>query len=161
MSIFFKNFGPYSKLRTANWPIAWRKQTQPYNNDIYWKGFVMCNCFRAPIKTFFFDTCQMTVKSCVLHLFPVPPVFSVRTVNHGSSFFSIDLWPKRWMDRWRKLGPWFTVRTENSANKRYLFRRGSRINNDRFPNERRRRELLAGSGGGGVLPQEIIWIFSR
>ena len=32
MSIFFKNFGPYSKLQTANWPIAWRKQTQPYNN---------------------------------------------------------------------------------------------------------------------------------
>ena len=36
MSIFFKNFGPYSKLRTANWPIAWRKQTQPYNNYFYW-----------------------------------------------------------------------------------------------------------------------------
>ena len=32
MSIFFKNFGPYGKLRTANWPIAWRKQAQPYNN---------------------------------------------------------------------------------------------------------------------------------
>ena len=41
MSIFFKNFGPYSKLRTANWPIAWRKQTQPYN-----KGDV-----RHPIMT--------------------------------------------------------------------------------------------------------------
>ena len=35
MSIFFKNFGPYSKLRTANWPIAWRKQTQPYNKTCY------------------------------------------------------------------------------------------------------------------------------
>ena len=35
MSIFLKNFGPYSKLRTANWPIAWRKQTQPYNGT-YW-----------------------------------------------------------------------------------------------------------------------------
>ena len=35
MSIFFNNFGPYSKLRTANWPIAWRKQTQPYNNTQY------------------------------------------------------------------------------------------------------------------------------
>ena len=34
MSIFFKNFGPYSKLRTENWPIAWRKQTQPYKNII-------------------------------------------------------------------------------------------------------------------------------
>ena len=60
----------------------------------------MCYCFRAPIKTFFFDTCQMTVKSCVLHLFPVPQtgrshivkhlislVFSVRTVNYGPSSF--------------------------------------------------------------------------
>ena len=35
MSIFFKNFGPYSKLRIANWPIAWRKQTQPYNKLVY------------------------------------------------------------------------------------------------------------------------------
>ena len=36
MSIFFnKNFGPYSKLRTANWPIAWRKKTQQYNNWCY------------------------------------------------------------------------------------------------------------------------------
>ena len=35
MSIFFKDFGPYSKLRTANGPIAWRKQTQPYNNHRY------------------------------------------------------------------------------------------------------------------------------
>ena len=72
------------------------------------KAFVMCYCFRAPIKTFIFDACQMTVKSCVLHLFPVPPnrkkpynkhlislAFSVRTVNYGSSFFSIDLWPAR------------------------------------------------------------------
>ena len=72
------------------------------------KAFVMCYCFRAPIKTFFFDTCQMTVKSCVLHLFPVSQTgrshiinillalfFSVRTVNYGSSFLSIDLWPAR------------------------------------------------------------------
>ena len=36
MSIFFKHFGPYSKLQTANWPIAWRKQTQPYNKKLYW-----------------------------------------------------------------------------------------------------------------------------
>ena len=28
------------------------------------KAFVMCYCFRAPIKTFFFDACQMTIKSC-------------------------------------------------------------------------------------------------
>ena len=31
-------------------------------------------------------------------------VFSVRTVNYGSSFFSIDLWPKREIDG-KKLGP--------------------------------------------------------
>ena len=67
--------------------------------------FVMWYCFRAPTKTSFFDACQMSVKSCVLHLFPVPQTgrshiinillasfFSVRTVNYGSSFFSIDLW---------------------------------------------------------------------
>ena len=35
MSIFFKNFAPYIKLRTVNWPIAWRKQTQPYNKIFY------------------------------------------------------------------------------------------------------------------------------
>ena len=40
MSVFFKNFGPYSKLRTANWPIAWRKQTY---------GWV---CFRHAIGQF-------------------------------------------------------------------------------------------------------------
>ena len=31
-------FGPYSKLRTTNWPIARRKQTQPYNKVGYVKG---------------------------------------------------------------------------------------------------------------------------
>ena len=36
------------------------------------KAFVMCYCFHVPIKTFFFDTCQMTAKSCILQLFPVP-----------------------------------------------------------------------------------------
>ena len=36
------------------------------------KTFVICYCFREPIKTFFFDACQMTVKSRVLHLFPDP-----------------------------------------------------------------------------------------
>ena len=35
MSIFSKNFGPYSKLRTANWPIARRKQTEPYTKRCY------------------------------------------------------------------------------------------------------------------------------
>ena len=55
------------------------------------KAFVTCHCFHAPIKTFFFDACQMTVRSCVLHLFPVPQT--------GRS----------------------AVRTENSANRRYSF----------------------------------------
>ena len=36
------------------------------------KPFVVCYCFREPIKTFFLDACQMSVKSRVLHLFPVP-----------------------------------------------------------------------------------------
>ena len=52
------------------------------------------------LLVFFFDTCQMSVKSCVLYLFPVPKtgrshiinillalVFSVGTVNYGSSVF--------------------------------------------------------------------------
>ena len=30
------------------------------------KAFAMCYCFRAPIKTFLFEACQMTVKSCIL-----------------------------------------------------------------------------------------------
>ena len=34
--------------------------------------FVVCYCFREPIKTFFLDACQMIVTSRVLYLFPVP-----------------------------------------------------------------------------------------
>ena len=45
------------------------------------KAFIMCYCFRAPIKTFFFDACQMTVKSCVLHLFPVPQTGRSHIIN--------------------------------------------------------------------------------
>ena len=45
------------------------------------KAFVMCYCVRAPIKTFFFDACQMTVKSCVLHLFPVPQTGRSHIIN--------------------------------------------------------------------------------
>ena len=40
--------------------------------SLSWKPFVVCYCFREPMKTFFFDACQMIVKSRVLHLFPVP-----------------------------------------------------------------------------------------
>ena len=55
------------------------------------KAFVMCYCFRAPIKTFFFDTCQMTVKSCVLHLFPVPQTgrSHIRKILLASFFRSV------------------------------------------------------------------------
>ena len=65
------------------------------------KAFVMCYCFREPIKTLFFDSCQMTVKS-IARLVSGPPnrktpynkhlislVFSVLTVNYGSSLFSV------------------------------------------------------------------------
>ena len=45
------------------------------------KAFVMCYCFRAPIKTFFYDACQMNVKSCVLLLFPVPQTGSSHIIN--------------------------------------------------------------------------------
>ena len=59
------------------------------------KPFVVCYCFREPIKTFFLDACQVIAKSRVLHLFPVSQTgrshiinillaffFSVRTVNY-------------------------------------------------------------------------------
>ena len=45
------------------------------------KPFGMCYCFREPIKTFFFDACQMTVKSRVLHLFPVPQTGRSHIIN--------------------------------------------------------------------------------
>ena len=67
---------------------------------------VVCYCFCEPIKTFFFDACQMTVKSRVLHLFPVPQTGRSHIVNiilapffRGPYcklrilVFSIDLWP--------------------------------------------------------------------
>ena len=38
------------------------------------KPFVMCCCFREPIKTFLFNASQMTVKSRALHLRPVPQI---------------------------------------------------------------------------------------
>ena len=46
-----------------------------------WKAFVMCYWFRAPIKTFFFDACQKTVKSCILYLFPVPQTGRSHIIN--------------------------------------------------------------------------------
>ena len=45
------------------------------------KPFVVCYCFREPIKTFFLDACQMIVKSCVLHLFPVPQTGRRHIIN--------------------------------------------------------------------------------
>ena len=73
------------------------------------RAFVMHYCFfmsqqKLPLLT--------PTKSCVLHLFLVPPnsrpcnkhfislVFSIYIVNLVSSFFSIDLWPMHFM-----LGP--------------------------------------------------------
>ena len=50
MSIFFKHFCPYSKLRTANGPIAWRKQTQPYNKTEYSSLILVCRKLKNGIK---------------------------------------------------------------------------------------------------------------
>ena len=51
--------------------------------------------------------------------------FSVRTVNYGSSFFSIDLWPKReraWaINRWKKRGSViYSTDRKNEANKMFI-----------------------------------------
>ena len=45
------------------------------------KPFVLCYCFREPIKTFFLDVCQMIVKSHVLHLFPVAQTGRSHIIN--------------------------------------------------------------------------------
>ena len=45
------------------------------------KPFVVCYCFREPIKTFFLDACQMIVKLRVLHLFPVPQTGRSHIIN--------------------------------------------------------------------------------
>ena len=61
---------------------AWFQTTElknPWKNP--WKPFVGCYCFREPIKTFFLDACQMIVKSCVLHLFPVPETGRSHIIN--------------------------------------------------------------------------------
>ena len=75
------------------------------------KPFVVCYCFREPIKTFFLDACQTIVKSRVLHLFPVPQ-------TRGSHIIYCKLWIlvffhqfiaralRAWAtNRWKKLGP--------------------------------------------------------
>ena len=55
------------------------------------KAFGMCYCFREPIKTFFYDACQKTVKSLVLHFFPVLQTGRSHIINILlASFFSID-----------------------------------------------------------------------
>ena len=41
----------------------------------------MCYYLREPIKTFFFDACQMTVKSRVRQLFPVPQTGRSHIIN--------------------------------------------------------------------------------
>ena len=72
------------------------------------KAFVMCNCFRAPIKNFLSwrlsNDCQIVRPALVSsppnrkkpynkHLISL--FFSVRTANYGPIFFPIDLWPVR------------------------------------------------------------------
>ena len=49
--------------------------------SLSWKPFVVCYCFREPMKTFFLDACQMIVKSRVLHLFPVPQTGRSHIIN--------------------------------------------------------------------------------
>ena len=66
------------------------------------KAFVMCYCFRAPIKTFFFGTCQMTVKSCVLRLFPVPQTGRSHIIITNLVFFHRFM-ARAWsINRWKK-----------------------------------------------------------
>ena len=73
------------------------------------KAFVMCYCFRDPIRTFFFWQLWNVSRIARPALVSRPPnrkepynkhlislVFSVCTVNYGSRFFSIDLWKKTW-----------------------------------------------------------------
>ena len=63
------------------------------------KAFVMCYCFCVPIKTFFFDACQMTVKSYVLHLFPVPQTGRSHIIN----ILLVSFFPSAWaINRWKK-----------------------------------------------------------
>ena len=55
------------------------------------KPIVRCYFFHEPMKTFFFDACQVTIKSRVLHLFPVPPTGRSHIINIllASSFRSV------------------------------------------------------------------------
>ena len=61
------------------------------------KAFVMCSCFRASLKTFFFDPALVSgppnrKKPFNKHIISL--VFSVRTVNYGSSFRNLQYGPK-------------------------------------------------------------------
>ena len=74
------------------------------------KPFVVCYCFREPIKTFFLDACQMIVKSCVLHLFPV--------LQTGRSHKALRAWA---INRWKKTRSIiYSTDRKNEANKRYI-----------------------------------------
>ena len=63
--------------RQTQCPVS--KILQRYIKEL--KLTVLLVLFRAPIKTFFFDTWQMTVISCVLHLFPVPQTGRSHIIN--------------------------------------------------------------------------------
>ena len=68
------------------------------------KAFVMWYCLRAPRKTFFFDACQMTVKSWGLHLFPIPQTGRSHIINILlDSFFPSIYGPSANINRWKKI----------------------------------------------------------
>ena len=84
------------------------------------KAFVMYYCFLAPIKTFFSDTCQMTVKSCVLHLFLVLQTGGRHIINILlASFFRSNCKLRTEFFFPSIYGP-SAKKTENSANKRSI-----------------------------------------
>ena len=103
--------------RQTQCPVS--KILQRYIKEL--KLTVLLVLFRAPIKTVFFYACQMTVKSCVLHLFPVPQTGRSHIINILlASFFGpyckirILVFFHRFMARalrtwaiirWKKLGP--------------------------------------------------------
>ena len=59
------NFFPFSRHTVNFWTFHATRLTPLRPSYVVY-------CFREPIKTFFFDACEMTVKSRVLHLFPIP-----------------------------------------------------------------------------------------
>ena len=114
MSIFFKKFGPYSKLRTVNRPIAWPKQTQPYNNNSYVQ-------LSSHLSKFFLalPNDPTTISRNSLHGSHVPHrcKFSFMLLIFSPfsfSFSAIPLSPKQYLQR-QKI--WFTLSPFSSHNR--------------------------------------------